>query len=304
MAQVPATSKARRALIRTCTAVCGAGIALDHLALQPSERAALGRRRAGRLLPPTAPEVVFLIPLVGRHHVGDWAAVEARLAATLASFRAQTSDRWRAVICSQEAPGGLDADPRLSFLPFTRPFEGNDKWAKLDQLCRQLPGLGLGSGYAMPFDADDLLNRHAVEEMVSRAHPNGYLVTRGLVRDARTGGIGRCAPQSLAAPGRKAFWKMCGSCAAFRFDLGQGIGEADFLAHATSHEHRMFPYLAGLAGRPLAPLDQEAAMYVVNHGENFGIRRGRVGFKTRYVSRFPVTDPAELARIADDFPAA
>ncbi|MFD0982470.1 hypothetical protein [Tropicimonas aquimaris] len=305
MAQVPATPKTRRLLRRLAASTLGPRWTYDHCVLQPSEQEALERRVNGRPGPIERPTVVFLLPLVGRHHVGNWQEVEARLADTVASFRGQTSDRWMAVICGQDRPESIDFDGQVRFLPFTRVVEGNDKWSKLDILCRHLPELGISTGYAMSFDADDLLNLRAVAEMVSRREPNGYLVTRGLIFDARSREVGLCAPQSLLHPGRKPFWKMCGSCAAFRFDLSvEPHRDAEFLAAATAHEHRMFPYLAALAGRRLAPLRQEAAMYVVNHGENFGVRRGRVGFKTRYVTRFKVTDDAALARIEADFPMA
>ncbi|PRY25009.1 hypothetical protein CLV78_102186 [Aliiruegeria haliotis] len=304
MAQVPATPKARRAMTRLAAATLGPRWTLDHMDLQSSERQALERRADGAARPPHDPAVVFLIPLVGRHHVGNWADVEARLRATVDSLIGQTSDRWVAVICGQDAPDTIPFNDQIRFHRFTTPVPGNDKWAKLAQLCQTLPHLGVTSGYAMTFDADDLLNRRAVEEMVRRKASGGYLVTRGLVLDAQSRQIGQCAPQSLLAPGRKAFWKMCGSCAAWRFDLSVDTRDAEFLAAATAHEHRMFPYLAALAGRPMTPLNQDGAMYIVNHGENFGVRRGRVGFKTRYVTRFPVTSDAQRARIEADFPMA
>ncbi|MFV0360610.1 hypothetical protein [Tropicimonas sp.] len=304
MAQVPATPRTQRLLRRLSAAMLGPRRTIERAALQPSEEAALERRLNARPGPPVDPVVVFLIPLVGRHHIGDWGEVGRRLAATVASFRSQTNTRWMALVCGQDRPGGIGFDSQLRFLPFEERVEGNDKWAKLGALCHALPGLGIESGYAMPFDADDLLSRHAVDEMVRRKSAGGYLVTRGFVLDAQSRQVGLCAPQSPRAPGRKPFWKMCGSCAAFRFDFAGGAtGDADFLAAVTAHEHRMFPYLSALAGRPLAPMRQEAAMYIVNHGENFGARRGRVGFKTRYVTRFPVTGDAALARIAADFPA-
>jgi hypothetical protein len=304
MAQVPATPKARRALTRLCAATLGPRWAIKHLDLQHSEQAALERRLNARPGPLPAPSVTFLVPLVGRHHVGNWQDVERRLAATIASFRGQSSDRWSAVICGQDRPASVAFDSQVRFLPFTTPIEGNDKWAKLDRLCRALPGFDTLTGYAMTFDADDLLNRRAVEEMVTRRDPNGYLVTRGLILDAGSRDVGLCAPQNLLRPGRKAFWKMCGSCAAWRFDFSRDSRDAEFLAAATAHEHRMFPYLAALAGRPLSPLRQDAAMYIVNHGENFGTRRGRVGFKTRYVRRYPVSGEGRLAQVAADFPDA
>lgn len=304
MAQVPATPKPRRALIRLAAATLGPRWAYEHLATQWSEQEALERRAHARPGPVQSPSVVFLTPLVGRHHVGDWSAVEARLADTVESWRRQTSSRWQAIICGQDRPGNIDFDEQIRFLPFTKPFEGNDKWAKLNALCRFLPELGATSGYAMPFDADDMLAPGAVAEMVKRKEPGGYLATRGLVMDVQSREVGLCAPQTLFAPGRKAFWKMCGSCAAFRFDFTGDTRDGEFLSALTSHEHRMFPYLSALAGRRLAPLRQEAVLYVVNHGENFGKRRGRVGFKTRYVRRFPVADPGRLARIEADFPMA
>lgn len=304
MAQVPATPKPRRLLNRLAASLLGPRWTHDNLAMQWSEQAALERRAHARPGPAEHPAVVFLTPLVGRHHVGNWKDVEARLADTVASWRAQTSGRWQAVICGQDRPDSIAFDDQVRFLPFTRAFDGNDKWAKLDQLCRALPELGTSSGYAMPFDADDLLAPGAVAEMVRRKASGGYLVTRGWVMDAQSREIGLCAPQTLMQPGRKAFWKMCGSCAAFRFDLGRDRQDGDYLAALTSHEHRMFPYLARLAARPLTPLNQEAVLYIVNHGENFGTRRGRIDFKTRYVRRFRVTDDATLARIEAEFPMA
>ena len=33
-----------------------------------------------------------------------------------------------------------------------------------------------------------------------------------------------------------------------------------------------------------------AVLYLINHGENFGVRRGRVSFKTRFVARHAIRD--------------
>ncbi|SIN83169.1 hypothetical protein [Vannielia litorea] len=295
MAQAPATPKWKRAALRAAAALSPA--LARALGPAPSEQAALARR-AQPLAAPTAPEVVFLIPLVGRHHVGDWATVEARLSETLASLAAQTDSRWRALVCGQDAPA-LPDDPRIIFLPFTEAVEGNDKWRKLAALCRALPDHGPEDGYVMPFDADDLLARGAVAEMLTRRMPGGYLVQDGWLMNVGTGTFARAARRSLAQPGQKPFWKLCGSCAAFR--CTRDPGDAAFLEALTAHEHRMFPYLAALAGRPLAPLHAPAALYILNHGENFGARRGRVSFKARFVERFAVGSEEE-ARIRSAFP--
>jgi hypothetical protein len=299
LAQAPATPKAKRAVLRVAAAISPA-MAL-RLRPQPSEAAALAARTRPRGRP-DRPAVVFLIPLVGRHHVSDWDAVSARLARTLASLARQTAPSWRALVCGQDAPEGLPPDDRVRLLSFAARATGNDKWAKLAALARALPEAGVEAGYAMPFDADDLLARYSVEEMVTRRARGGYLVTRGYVQDAGAGLWAEARPRTLATPGQKAFWKLCGSCAAFAFDLGENADDAALIGAITAHEHRMFPYLARLAGRPLTPLRAGAALYIVNHGENFGVRRGRVGFKTRFVRRFRITDPERIAAAEAAFP--
>ncbi len=298
MAQAAATPKTRRAALAALARVAPGAAAT--MAREPSERAALALRaaRAGRPLPEPR-EVVFLIPLVGPAQVGDWGAVERRLAATLASFRAQEDDRWRAVICCQERPA-LPDDPRVAHLPFDDPTPGNDKWRKLAALAADLGAHGGPPAYAMSFDADDLLRRGTVAEMLSRGGP-GFLAETGFVRDAATGHVGLAGPRDARHPMRKPFWKLCGSCAAVHHDPALPESAA-FLGAMTAHEHRMFPHLAALAGLPLTPLSRPSVLYELNHGENFGARRGRVGFKTRFVERFRVRDPDTLRGVIQDFP--
>ncbi len=304
MAQAPATPKRLRLTHLAAAALHGPAVAAQRPGLAASERAALELRAgAAGHRPAPAEAVVFLVPLVARAQVGDWGAVSARLAQTLESFRAQSDPRWMAVICGQDRPEGLPQDPRIRFLPFTERVEGNDKWNKLAALAAALPQAGPRAGYAMSFDADDLLHRRAVAHMLEGQARGGYLVARGYVEDLAAGRIGRAGPPSLATPLRKPFWKLCGSCAALRFDLDAPHPETAFLGAMLAHEHRMFPYLARLAGRRLTPFGFAAALYMLNHGENFGARRGRIGFKPRFVRRFEVTDPAEKAEIARSFPA-
>ncbi|EPX78869.1 hypothetical protein [Salipiger mucosus] len=281
MAQAPATPKSKRALLRAAAALApGMAGRLDPGA---SERAALELRAArhGRARP-EAREVVFLVPLVSPDHVQDWGAVTERLAATLESFRRQEGN-WRAVICCQQRPP-LPEDPRITHLPFDDPAPGNDKWRKLAALCDHLEALARDPAYVMSFDADDLLRAGTVAEMLERQAP-GYLVETGYVMDHATGDVALAGSPTPRMPLRKPFWKLCGSCAALLHDPGLPESAA-FLRAMTQHEHRMFPYLAALAGQRLTPLSRPSVLYVLNHGENFGARRGRVGFKTRFVQRF------------------
>lgn len=302
MAQAPASSKLKRAALRAATAVVGPSVARNGAALYPSERAALDQRlaRKKQTWRPAA-EVVFLIPLVGPAQVGDWNAVTARLAATVQSLLDQDNPNWRAVICCQTRPP-LPDDQRLIYLPFDDPTPGNDKWRKLAALADHLPQIAKQPAYVMTFDADDLLRQGTVTEMLTRRAIGGYLVQAGFVMDHATGQVALADRPSLSQPLRKPFWKLCGSCAALHYDPALPAA-APFLREMTQHEHRMFPYLATLAGQRLTPLSRPSVLYVLNHGENFGARRGRVGFKTRFVQRFVITDPATLASLGQDFPA-
>ena len=295
MAQAPATPKSRRALLRISASL---GLARPFAKIS-SERAALRLRSKPRGTG-KASSVTFLIPLVGPHHVGDWSSVCDRLSATLQSFMDQDNPNWRAVICCQERPP-LPDDARFTWLPFDDPTPGNDKWRKLGALCEHLPQVSTGDGYVMSFDADDLLRQGTVSEMLACQAHGGYLVQSGLVMDHATGDIALADAPSLGQPLRKPFWKLCGSCTALRMDPADPDA-VTFLREMTAHEHRMFPHLAALAGRRLTPLARPSVLYVLNHGENFGARRGRVGFKTRFVQRFKIEDSATLRAIRDDFP--
>ncbi|MBT0958873.1 hypothetical protein IV417_15900 [Alphaproteobacteria bacterium KMM 3653] len=298
MAQALATPKARRARLLTLARVAGPQAARKP-GLAPSEEAALTLRQSPP--PPRAPEgaVTFLIPLVGKHHVENWTTVSERLAATLTSLARQTNPHWQALICGQDMPEGLPADPRIRFLPFDQEVEGNDKWNKLRLLAQALPTQAPMGGYAMPFDADDLLHPDAVDHMLRNTARGGHIVSEGYVLDMGRSLLALAGPRSLAMPLRKPFWKLCGSAAAFDWD---GTPECQsFIEEATQHEHRMFPYLAALAGRPLKPLPFAAALYILNHGENFGVRRGRISFKARFVERYQITEIARLTRAQSDF---
>ena len=293
MAQAPATPKLRRWLISALAPLGLAGL----MPLAASERVALALMRMRNA--PKAQSVTFLIPLVGAHHVDDWSAVCARLQGTLDSLIAQSNPNWRAVICCQDAPL-LPQDPRIQYIAFDNPAPGNDKWRKLSALYDWLKSNSSVPGYVMSFDADDLLHDGAVAEMLKR-QSDGYLVTAGYVMDHALGDYALARPQSPAAPSQKALWKLCGSCCALRHD--PNVPEsADFMQEMTQHEHRMFPYLARLSGAKLTPFRAPVVLYILNHGENFGARRGRVSFKTRFVQRFKINDPKSLAAIKTHFP--
>ena len=299
MQQAPATPKIKR-WRNLGLARLGILKADQNASLQPSERLALMVRGEKRARQSTASQVVFLLPLVRRKQVSDWSLVEDNLLKTLMSFVNQSDPNWIAIICGQDRPS-LPIDERIHFLPFDQPITGNDKWAKLAKLVEYFPKLARPSGYVMTFDADDLAHRDLVKQYLSIQHPNGYLIEQGIVHDIAAGLYGQAGRPNLLNPLRKPFWKLCGSCAAFRYDPNEPKLLRRLIIEMSQHEHRMFPYLAKLAGRSLCSLQNTMIMYEFNHGQNFGLRRNRGSFKSRFIKRYRINNPSRLEHLLKGF---
>ena len=299
MQQAPATPKIKR-WRNLGLARLGILKADQNASLQPSERLALMVRGEKRARQSTASQVVFLLPLVRREHVSDWSLVEDNLLKTLMSFVNQSDPNWIAIICGQDRPS-LPNDKRIHFLPFDQPITGNDKWAKLAKLVEYFPKLARPSGYVMTFDADDLAHRDLVKQYLSIQHPNGYIIEHGIVHDIAADLYGQAGRPNLLNPLRKPFWKLCGSCAAFRYDPNEPKLLRRLITEITQHEHRMFPYLAKLAGRSLCSLQNTMIMYEFNHGQNFGLRRNRGSFKSRFIKRYRINNPSRLEHLLKGF---
>ena len=299
MQQAPATPKIKR-WRNLGLAQLGILKADQNASLQPSERLALMVRGEKRARQSTASQVVFLLPLVRRKQVSDWSLVEDNLLKTLMSFVNQSDPNWIAIICGQDRPS-LPIDERIHFLPFDQPITGNDKWAKLAKLVEYFPKLARPSGYVMTFDADDLAHRDLVKQYLSIQHPNGYLIEHGIVHDIEADLYGQAGRPNLLNPLRKPFWKLCGSCAAFRYDPNEPKLLHRLITELTQHEHRMFPYLAKLAGRSLCSLQNTMIMYEFNHGQNFGLRRNRGSFKSRFIKWYRINDPSRLEHFLKGF---
>ncbi|MGB7316607.1 MAG: hypothetical protein WBC85_01430 [Planktotalea sp.] len=293
-------AKLRRALIRQVARFGGASV-LRKLAMSKAEAAALALRSCQKAGAP-APVTTFAIPLVGAHQVSDWSIIEATLARTLKGLIAQSDPNWRAVICSQTCPDAVALDPRITHLPFDTPVEGHDKVAKLQTLTRHCLKDSPQSGFFMPLDGDDLLHRDFVQTLHKKP-THGMLVCAGYIVNAASGRVGLTRDRSLGALGQKPFWKFCGSCMALPVGSAPEA-EAGFFAALSEHEHRLYPYLAELAGYRLHHSQTPRALYIINHGENFESRRGRGGFKQRFVERFAVSNPDQLAELIKAFPGS
>ena len=246
-------------------------INFDRVAkLKPSERLALKMCGSPRTLQLKASQVIFLLPLVRKSKVSNWVLVESKLAKTSSSCIAQTNGNWKAIICGQDRSGMPD-DPRVHFLQFTNEMKGNDKRAKLGELAQYFLAVSRPSGYVMTFDADDLAHHDLVEAFLSFQHEIGYLIDHGLIHDIDAQTYGQSGHLTRTKPLRKLFWKLCESCSAFRCEPNDFTRLWDFIKSATQHEHSMFPYLAKLASRPLAPLTNNMLIYEFNHCQNFGL---------------------------------
>lgn len=284
--------------VRRFVSLARAALALPLSHPTPSQANAVTLRKSPVMH--AAEGVTFIVPLVSKEHVQDWPMVCERLKATLQSFLAQTNPNWKAIIVGQDKPATLPDDPRIHFEPFTVPVEGNDKWIKLKAGCDAMAELSWTSGYAMSFDADDFAHVDLVDAAL-KEQASGYLITEGYLYDLSTKNLAKTGRQSLLRPYQKPFWKLCGSCALFRYDLSNGASEVAFLQETLQHEHRMFPYLAKLAQRKLHPLPFPAALYLINHGDNFSDRRGRGGFKTRLVEKAAIKDADTKRRVLQAF---
>lgn len=293
-------AKLRRAIIRTIARFGGA-TALQALPLSEPEKAALKLRCVEKTAAGN-PVTTFAIPLVGAHQVSDWSVVETTLSRTLNALIAQSDPNWRAVICSQTAPDAIKLDSRITHLPFELEVDGHDKVAKLKALTQHCLTDAPAPGFYMPLDGDDLLHRDFVQDLAANAD-YGVLVCAGYIVNAGTGRVGLTQNRSLSALGQKPFWKFCGSCMALPVGAAPQA-EARFFATLSEHEHRLYPYLAELAGFRLRQTSKPRALYIINHGENFESRRGRGGFKQRFIERFAITDEDQLTEVISGFPGS
>ncbi|WP_116131652.1 glycosyltransferase family 2 protein [Tropicimonas sp. IMCC34043] len=259
----------------------------------------LWRQWAQALPPSDRPQMFFAVPLVSRRRAGDWGMVEANLARTLASFRAQSRGDWQAVVCGQDRPDAGLFDDRVSFLPFDGSDKFYDKGDKRVALLRHISRTVAADGYYMQFDADDILHPRFVEHVLSDDNGRGYLIDTGYMADLAAGLFARLAPKSPDAASNIPFNRYCGSSNAIRVDFRAGArGSAKLLTKLRAHGR--IPAQMAAHGLAMDPVPFAAAIYLVNHGENMVERRGNLGGKLDYMQRHLVPE-AEVAAIRRDF---
>ncbi|SLN55161.1 hypothetical protein [Roseisalinus antarcticus] len=257
-------------------------------------------------LPPSdSPEVVFIIPLISRARAYDWAVVQHHLAATLASLRAQTSPRWRALVCCQDQPDSIAFDGQVTFLPFGTPDAVTpetvttfDNVAKKELMLRYLAANHGGDGYLFQLDADDLLHPGLVAHIAADNNGAGYWIERGYMLDLRSGALAYMGPKSWRFPWAHSFIRECGSSSALRFDFRQG--DACLTPIRNRGKHVEVPARMARYGMTMAPVPFPAALYLVGHGENMRQRRGKLRGKELYLRRNRIL-PKTATRIRTEF---
>lgn len=242
--------------------------------------------------------VTFCIPVLPKARAKDWDRVCLLFRQSLDSLERQTNPNLRVLVASHE-PDELPRNDNLDmrFLEATWEVDDStgqklrDKRRKKALLYRELRGLG--GGFAMQLDADDLVSRRLVEYVLDTDDPNGYVIKSGYAFDwtAR-----RLAP----IPGvfSRSFDSVCGSCLMVRWrpeDLPVK-GDKEERLFDRLKQHAQYQTVMEEAGRPLHEIPFPAAVYVMNHDNNlhFTIATDRVTRIPRQVKKNEIALTPEL----------
>jgi hypothetical protein len=230
----------------------------------PAEDGARRRppRRSGAAAPFT-----FGIPLIARAAARDWERVEALLALTLASLRAQTDRDFRILVAGHDRPR-TDFDARLCFLAADWPvapvrtdnLDSGRKKQAINERVREG-----GGGLLMFLDADDWVDVRLVETARALIGPHyaGGLIETGFASDFRNL---RAVPLPHPRIFRGGFHRLCGSSTILRLapDAPDPLRRDPY---AVLHEHYRWPEIAHAHRLPVAPLPV-SGNYVINTSEN------------------------------------
>ena len=217
------------------------------------------------------PNLTFIVPIRHPATVPDWGAVKARIAETLASLAAQTTDNWDVVlIANHEAD--LPALPTRARvvrvdLPPPPPLLPDHKLEDLYEQIRTDKGrrvlLGLlatrPSGFVMTVDYDDFVSNRLAALVATHPEANGWFVSSGYLYDS--------SDTLLRYPEK--FNEFCGTSIIVRADLLQiPATEADATDSYTRHQlgsHISIKGRLAAAGTPLQPVPFAGAVYRVGY---------------------------------------
>ncbi len=223
---------------------------------------------------PSGPLVTFAIPLIPFGTPTEQAYRDRMLSATLRSIYAQTDGDFRVLLIGDRRPAiDFATDRRVEFVLYrSSPSPGfykanGDKGAKLGVTARMFGERG--GGYFMPVDMDDFLHRDLIAFVRANPDPNGYIIDRGYILDARRMAVTHVPdPRYHTAP----YHKTCGSCTIFNMAPGDVAPDGRFF-RLNSHGHFMNFEEAIAEGRPLRLLPFDGGVYTFNHGINITAAR-------------------------------
>jgi len=243
------------------------------------------------------PKVIFATAVIGKAKAKDWDRVNTLLAATAQSVLNQTDPHWIWLVTGQDAPD-LPEDPRVFWVPWDKTIDGHDQSPKMVDLVDQFPALNIPEGVLVPLDGDDLVSKHLVADMRALP-PSGALFEKGYMFDAETHEIALTDAPSLRDPRNRPLYKNCGTCIALPYQ--PGTSDIEVLRAIMWLSHRHFAWYARLYGLALPPAKRPLAVYMLGHGQNALLRRGRGGFKRRFIEKRAIKNPAQRAEIAEEF---
>lgn len=259
-------------------------------------------RRNNKLRPlDSRANVVFLIPLISRKRSQNWERVEMNLTMTLKSLIAQTNPNWEAWICGQDAPEAISLDSRIMFYKFARETPSDqisDKGQKTNLLRQYLFDGPRVDGYVFYLDADDILHPSLVDHFLSNANECGYIMRSGYIMDSSTGELGELGRKTFFKWRRRPFFLHCGSCSAIRVDRRFGRNFQTVLENRGKHTQQL--ERLAFFGLELADVPFPSGIYMINHGENLRLRRGKLDSKLRYL-RKNILRPEEATAVLEEF---
>ncbi|MEC9207258.1 MAG: glycosyltransferase family 2 protein [Pseudomonadota bacterium] len=259
-------------------------------------------RERFELSPPVDPKVVFLVPLIAASKANDWNTVGETLRRTLDSLVAQSDPNWCAVVCGQDKPENFPEDPRIQFVRYpVGSGRSYDKRRKQDFALFSKEVRSAGDGYLFFLDADDIMHPELVEYIRSDNNGTGYLIEKGFIWDVGSNAI---APLLPAVAGSKQktqpFYMQCGSSCAVRVCFDKG--DLALLPLLMRDGHQTVQADFGRYGLSLEAVPFSAALYVVFHGDNMRLHRGKLDRKRSYFDAYKVDSGTRDTILQSFFP--
>jgi len=235
--------------------------------------------------------------VIGKDKAKDWDSVTQLLTQTAQTVLAQTNPNWIWLVTGQDKPP-LPDDPRITWVPWDKQVDGHDQSPKMVDLVAAFPQLNVPEGVLVPLDGDDMISSHLAADMAAMG-PTGALFEKGYMFDAETGRIALSDAPTLFDPRNRPLYKNCGTCIALPYQ--PDTADIEVLKAIMWLSHRHFAWYARLYGLPLPAIKRPLSIYMLGHGQNALLRRGRGGFKRRFIDKRAITDPSALGRITQEF---